>query len=98
MLTIHHLSSSLASPLFPKGVGLPDNLASSSITYLPMHCLGLKHQKSVLEKNVVHNPKLWNKTGSNQKVDSGRAWKVVKHKVSSYILLSSTKSSPKLSL
>ena len=66
-----HLSSSLASPLFPKGVGLWDNLASSSIIYLPMHCLGLKRQH-LCWKTALYNPKLWHKTGSNQK--SGQ-WK-----------------------
>ena len=83
MLTIHHPSSSLASPLFPKGVGLPDNLASSSITYLPMHCLGLKRQKSVLKKMLCITLSFGTRLEAIKKwtVDSGRAWKIVKHKV-----------------
>ena len=38
---IHLNIDSLASPLFARVYGLRDYLASSSITYLPMHCLGL---------------------------------------------------------
>ena len=29
----------------------------------------------------LYNPILWHKTGSNQKLDSGKAWKVLKHEV-----------------
>jgi len=45
----------------------------------------------------LYNHNLWHKTGSNQKLDGGKAWNVPKHKVSSYIMLSGPKSSPKLS-
>ena len=48
-----------------------------------MHFLGL-NTTIYAEKNVQES-NLWHTTGRYQKLDCGKAWKVLKHKVSSYI-------------
>ena len=57
-----------------QGYGLQDYLASSSITYLPMHCLGL-NATIYTEKNYIQESNLWHTTGRHQKLDGGKAWK-----------------------
>ena len=62
--------------------GLQDYLASSSITYVLMHCLGFK---PTIYERMHRNLSFGYKTRSNQKSDSGQPWKVPKHEVQSKI-------------